>query len=221
MFHVFLQQVEKGCDRCYSPLRWVRADSDTQQRAVLSGDTQRAVPRARATADVMMIHRRWIVKFDIGFATLYALCYGEGVSGTEKDEGGGEVLGGGEGLWLSRGAPPISKQGHPPISRGDADQNEPFLASPLHPRTFHSMHLWRLKPLLDLIFFGRIRLAIKIETLPKNLCTLYLPWNREIWRGNTTRKLCCYLQSSMNEHNIKVLVVCIGILAAVGDINAR
>ena len=106
MFHVFLQQVEKGCDRCYSPLRWVRADSDTQQRAVLSGDTQRAVPRARATADVMMIHRRWIVKFDIGFATLYALCYGEGVSGTEKDEGGGEVLGGGEGLWLSRGAPP-------------------------------------------------------------------------------------------------------------------
>ena len=86
---------------------------DTQQRAVLWGDTQHAVPRARATADVMMIHRRWIVKFDIGFATLYALCYGEGVSGTEKDEGGGEVLGGGEGLWLSRGAPPISKQGPP------------------------------------------------------------------------------------------------------------
>ena len=44
------------------------------------------------------------MKFDIGFATLYALCYGEGVSGTEEER---YSRGRGEGLSLSRGAGPI------------------------------------------------------------------------------------------------------------------
>ena len=47
------------------------------------------------------------MKFDIGFATLYALCYGEGVSRTE---GGGGGTSGGERLSLSRAA---TDQNHP------------------------------------------------------------------------------------------------------------
>ena len=57
------------------------------------------------------------MKFDIGFATLYALCYGEGVSGTEE----GRELEAARGEGLS-------------LSRGGADQNHP-LPSPLHPLT--------------------------------------------------------------------------------------
>ena len=223
MFHVFLQQVEKGCDRCYSLLGWVWAAGRWYTAACralrwytacgAAGKSHGRRDDDPSTVNCEIWH--WICN------TLCALLWRGSVWNRE-----GRGRGGGTRWWWGivakqGGVPPISKQGHPPISRGDADQNDPFLASPLHPRTFHSMHLWRLKPQLDLIFFGRIRPAIKMETAPKNLFKLYLPWNSEIWRGNTTRKLCCYLQSSMNEHNIKVLVVCIGILAAVGDINAR